>query len=157
MNFDTDHEGRGGWTSGEIQEGLGKWLDQTGAPDIVLLSSPGGNDALEGLSYTQAVSNIYSIIETLQENNPNITVVIEQMAPARSDVMTKELTAFFIQMQQEVLDIAANKTTNTSLVTTVDMFTGFNDALLADDVHYNQAGAVFIANRYYTTLATLLE
>ena len=157
MNFDTDHEGRGGWTSGEIQEGLGGWLDQTGAPDIVLLSSPGGNDALEGLSYTQAVSNIYSIIDTLQENNPNITVIIEQMAPARSDVMTKELKAFFIQMQQEVLDIAANKTTNTSLVTTVDMFTGFNDALLADDVHYNQAGAVFIANRYYTTLATLLE
>ena len=157
INFDTDHEGRGGWTSGEIQEGLGGWLDQTGAPDIVLLSSPGGNDALEGLSYTQAVSNIYSIIDTLQENNPNITVIIEQMAPARSDVMTKELTAFFIQMQQEVLDIAANKTTNTSLVTTVDMFTGFNDALLADDVHYNQAGAVFIANRYYTTLATLLE
>ena len=38
MNFDTDHEGRGGWTSGEIQEGLGGWLDQTGPPDIVLLS-----------------------------------------------------------------------------------------------------------------------
>jgi len=49
--FDVDHEGRGGWTSGEILEGLDDWLSQTGPPDIVLLSSPGANDALQGLSY----------------------------------------------------------------------------------------------------------
>jgi hypothetical protein len=60
-------------------------------------------------------------------------------------------------MQQEVLNIAANKTTTTSSVMAVDMFTGFNDNLLADDVHYNEAGAVFIANRYYTILINVLE
>ena len=40
-NFDADHEGRSGWTSGFILNGLDIWLDQTGAPDIVLFSSPG--------------------------------------------------------------------------------------------------------------------
>ena len=30
MNFDIDHEGRGGWTSGEILDGLNDWLNQTG-------------------------------------------------------------------------------------------------------------------------------
>ena len=79
------------------------------------------------------------------------------MAPGRSDIMTLELTEFFTQMQQEVLNIAANKTTTTSSVMAVDMFTGFNDNLLADDVHYNEAGAVFIANRYYTILINVLE
>ena len=157
MNFDVDHEGRSGWTSGEILNGLGDWLNQTGSADIVLLSSPGGNDALEGLPYSQAVSNIKYIIDILQADNPSITIILEQMAPGRSDIMTSELTEFFTQMQQEVLNIAANKTTTTSSVMAVDMFTGFNDNLLADDVHYNEAGAVFIANRYYTILINVLE
>ena len=157
MNFDVDHEGRSGWTSGEILNGLGDWLNQTGSADIVLLSSPGGNDALEGLPYSEAVSNINYIIDILQADNPSITIILEQMAPGRSDIMTSELTEFFTQMQKEVLNIAANKTTTTSSVMAVDMFTGFNDNLLADDVHYNEAGAVFIANRYYTILINVLE
>jgi hypothetical protein len=37
------------------------------------------------------------------------------------------------------------------------MYTGFSDAYLADDVHYNTSGADFIADKYYTLLATLLE
>ena len=38
-SFDNDHEGRGGWTSGQILEELEGWLMETGAPDIVLFSS----------------------------------------------------------------------------------------------------------------------
>ena len=157
MNFDKDHEGRGGWTSGEIQDGLDNWLNQTGPADIVLLSSPGGNDALQGLSYSQAVVNINNIIDILQADNPNITIILEQMAPARTDIMTPELTDFFLQMQQEVINISANKTTSSSLVKEVDMFSGFNNSLLADDVHYNQDGAEFIANRYYNVLINVLD
>ena len=156
-NFDIDHEGRTGWTSGEILNGLGDWLNQTGSADIVLLSSPGGNDALEGMPYSQAVSNINNIIDILQADNPSVIIVLEQMAPGRSDIMTTELTDFFTQMQQEVINIAVNKTTTSSTVIAVDMFTGFNDDLLADEVHYNEAGAVFIANRYYNILINVLE
>ena len=156
-NFDKDHEGRGGWTSGEILNGLDGWLNETGPVDIVLLSSPGGNDALQGLSYSQAVANINSIIDILQADNPNITIILEQMAPGRSDIMTPELTNFFEQMQSEVLNISANQTTATSQVIAIDVFTGFNDGLLADDVHYNEAGAEFVANRYYNVLINILE
>ena len=156
-SFDNDHEGRGGWTSGEILNELGGWLNQTGPADIVLLSSPGGNDALQELPYSQAVSNINSIIDILQADNPNVTIIIEQMAPGRSDIMTPELTDFFEQMQLEVVNISTNKTTASSRVTSVDMFTGFNDNLLADDVHYNGAGAEFIANRYFNILKDILE
>ena len=157
LNFDIDHEGRSGFTSDEIVNGLGDWINQTGSADIVLLSSPGGNDALEGLPFIQALNNINYIIDILQFYNPNVTIIIEQMAPGRSDIMTTELTGFFTQMQQEVLNIVENKKTTTSLLIAVDMFTGFNDDLLADDVHYNEAGAEFIADRYYSILMNLLE
>ncbi|MEL6987239.1 MAG: GDSL-type esterase/lipase family protein [Bacteroidota bacterium] len=156
-NFDTDHEGRGGWTSGQILTELNSWLSETGSPDIVLLSSPGGNDGLQGLSYEDAVENINSIIDILQTNNPNVTIIIEQMAPGRTDIMTPELTSFFDQMQQEVLNISTNQSTSASQVIPVDMFTGFDDSLLADRVHYNESGAAFIATRYYNTLENILE
>tara|TARA_B100001741_G_scaffold119736_1_gene98773 strand:+ start:117 stop:851 length:735 start_codon:yes stop_codon:yes gene_type:complete len=155
--FDGDHEGRGGWTSADILEELNNWLNLTGPPDFVLFSSPGGNDALEGMSYTQAVSNINGIIDVIQDFNPNTTIIIEQMAPARSDIMTSELTEFLDQMKKEVLNIAESQTTSTSEVIAIDMFSGFNDSLLADDVHYNEDGAKFIAGRYFDLLVSVLE
>ena len=157
LDFDIDHEGRGGWTSGEILDGLNDWLTETGPPDIVLFSSPGGNDALQELSYSEAVSNISSIIDIIQSNNPNCIIIIEQMAPGHSNIMTSELTYFWNKIQQDVLDISENKTTSASQVIAIDMFSGFGDNFLADDVHYNEDGAVFIANKYYNALVNLLE
>ena len=157
MNFDTDHEGRGGWTSGQILDGLNGWLNQTGVPDVVLFSSPGGNDALQNLSYEEAVSNINQIIDVLQAANPNITIIIEQMAPAMTEEMTPTLSAYFEQMQEEVLLIAQAQSTDSSMVIPVDMYTGFGDSLLADPVHYNEAGASFIADRYYAKLVDVLQ
>lgn len=155
--FDRDHSGYGGLTSGQILANLNAWLNQAGTPDIVLLSSPGGNDALLNLPYNDAVANINSIVDILQERNPNVTIIIEQLAPGMSSIMTPTLTSYMQQMQQEVVTIANNQTTATSQVLTVDMFTGFNDSLLADDVHYNQAGAEFIAARYYAVLLNILQ
>ena len=157
QNFDTDHEGRSGWTSEQILEGLNGWSNQTGAPDIVLFSSPGGNDILNDQNYNQAVLNINAIIDALQTKNPNVTILIEQAAQGRSDFMTPELTKAFNQMQEDVLAIASNQTTRTSQVIAVDMFTGFTDSLLADDVHYNEDGAEFIAKRYFKVLENVLE
>ena len=55
------------------------------------------------------------------------------------------------------MDIAENKTTINSQVIAIDMFTGFGDDFLADDVHYNEDGAEFIANKYYNALANILD
>lgn len=156
-NFDIDHEGRGGWTSGEILDGLSGWLSQTGIPDIVLFSSPGGNDILNGQDYSQTIANINAIIDLLQENNPNVIIIIEQPAQGRSDFMTTQYTNVFNQIRKDILTISLNQTTAESQVIAVDMFTGFNDSHLADEVHYNEAGAELIATRYYNTLENLLE
>ncbi len=157
QTFDTDHEGRSGWTSGEILDGLDDWLLQTDSPDIVLFSSPGGNDALQSLPYEQAVENINAIIDILQANNPNVTILIEQMAPTHSAIMIGDLATQFDQIQRDVITIAAEQSTSTSSVIIVDMNTGFSDSLLADLVHYNEEGARFIAARYYDALLDILD
>ena len=156
LTFDEDHEGRGGWTSGQILLNINDWLEEAGSPDIVLFSSPGGNDALMGLPYESALSNINKIVDALQENNPNVTIIIEQMAPGRSALMSNGLNQYFLQMQKDVLELANAQTTSTSKVISVDMFTGFTDDMLADNVHYNEDGARFIADRYYSVLEDIL-
>lgn len=156
-DFDPDHEGRGGWTSGQILAGLPQWLEETGAPDIVLFSSPGGNDALENLPYEQTAANLNAIVELLQAANPDISILIERLAPARSDLMTPPLARYFERLQAEVDTLAATKATPSSRILVVDMATGFSDDLLADDVHYNAAGAAFVAQRYATMLVDVLE
>ena len=155
-NFDRDHEGYGGATSQDLRNGIDGIL-QNDIPDLVLFSSPGGNNALEGLSYNQAVANINAIIDALQTANPKVTILIEQMAPGKSSFMTSELKDYLERIQSEVLQIASTQSTSQSKVIAVDMFTGFNDAFLADDIHYNQAGAQFVAERYYHVLSQELE
>ncbi len=146
--FDKHHEGHGGYTSGQILSDIDEWIGSAGKPDIVLFSSPGGNDALEELPIDEAISNINGIIDAIQDANPDVTIFIEQPAPGHSDIMTAELTAYIEQLQSEVLTIATQQTTTTSKVIAVDMFTGWSDAYLADDVHYNSAGAKAVADRY---------
>lgn len=156
-SFDPDHEGRSGWNSGQLLENIEDWLDDVGQPDIVLFSSPGGNDALQELPVDETISNINGIIEALQDVNPNVTVIIEQMAPGKSNFMTPELKNYMTRINEEVINIASKKTTNTSLVIEIDMSLGFNDSMLADDIHYNQVGAEFIAGKYYGILEQILK
>jgi lysophospholipase L1-like esterase len=158
QSFDRDHEGRGGWTSGQILSGISDWVSTVGAPDIVLFSSPGGNDLLQGLSdYDQTIANINAIIDILQSANPEVTIIIERLAPGRSDFMTAQFTEDFERIQEQIVVIANEQTTSTSQVIAVDMFTGFDDTLLADEVHYSEAGAKFVADRYYEVLEDVLE
>ena len=156
-SFDMDHEGRGGWTSGQILGGINEWLSEAGTPDIVLFSSPGGNDALQNLPYDNAIENVNAIIDIIQDINPNATIVIEKLAPARSDLMTGALAEYFDKMQEDVEIIAAEQSTTTSAVITVDMVNGFVDEYLADPVHYNEEGAKFIADRYFEILSDILQ
>lgn len=159
LNFDRDHEGRGGFTAPEILSELRGWLEPGSrevAPDIVLFSSPGGNDALQNLPYASTLAGINGIIDLLQEANPEVTILMELIAPGRSDFMTAEMTAYFDRLNQELPTIATQQSTASSSVIVVDMVTGFSDSLLADEVHYNEAGAVFVAQRYYQVLQGIL-
>ena len=101
-------------------------------------------------------SNINAIIDILQAHNPNVTIIIEKMAPGDAATMTQFGTTHSASIA-EMDNVAQQQTTSSSDVIVVDMVTGF-DAIqfLADEVHYNQAGAIFIASRYYQVLQGVL-
>jgi lysophospholipase L1-like esterase len=157
QEFDRDHEGRGGYTSAQIRAGLKTWLEQAGTPDIVLFSSPGGNDALQGKPYDGVIENIHAIIDILQESNPDVTILIEELAPAHSMAMTPALKSYFEKIQVDVPKIAEEQTTATSAVISVNMHEGFKDVFFADPVHYNISGARFIAEQYFQVLDSLMN
>lgn len=155
--FDVHHEGHSGFTSGQILKALPHWLDRTSVPDIVLFSSPGGNDALDLLPYDQALDNINAIIDTLQARNPNVTIVIEKMAPPNTWLLVPPLSTYYNDIHEDVELIAQNESTSTSKIVAVDMATGFTNSMLADPIHYNALGAEHVATRYYQVLVNLLE
>jgi hypothetical protein len=157
LSFDPDHQGKMSWTSEKIFEELESILHETGYPDIVLFSSPGGNDILDGLPYENVIENINDIIDLFQDRNPDIVILIEQLAPGKTSFMTPELTLIFDQAVLDVETIAQEQTDENSLVIPVNMFEGFFDSYLADDIHYNTEGAEFIAQRYYEVLENVLE
>ena len=157
FSFDPDHQGKMSWTSEQIFEELESILHETGYPDIVLFSSPGGNDILDGLPYESVIENIHGIIDLFQDRNPDIVILIEQLAPGKTSFMTPELTAIFDQAVLDVETIAQDQTDESSQVIPVNMFDGFVDRYLSDDIHYNEEGAEFIAQRYYEVLETVLE
>ena len=127
--FDPHHEGHSGWTSGELLDELSDWI----------------------------MVNVVDIVEGLQEFNPEVTIIIEKMAPGHSAVMMGNLAVFHARLLNELDSIASALSTSTSQVLTIDMATGFTDDMLADPIHYNQDGATFIANKYYDALTPLLE
>ena len=102
------------------------------------------------------MTNINAIVDALQEANPNVTIIIEQAAPPKSELRTVGFNILYTLLLQEISDIASSKSTQNSKIITVDMFTGFDDSLLADNIHYNQAGAEFIAERYFDVLEDVL-
>lgn len=155
--FDNEHEGSSGWTAAKINKNIDTWLKSVGDVDIVLFSSPGGNDALGGADFNGIVANINAIIDKIQAHNPNITIIVEQLAPGKSSFMTDAYKLLFAQMKTVIAQIASSQTTSTSKVIVVDMATGFTDDMLADDIHYNKAGAEFIAERYYNKLVPHLN
>jgi len=63
--------------------------------------------------------------------------------------MTPELTAIFDQAVLDVETIAQEQPNDDSQVIPVNMYDGFQDRYLSDDIHYSEEGAKFIAERYH--------
>ena len=149
LEFDIDHEGVGGYETEDVLENIEEILATISSPDIVLLSI-GGNDLLDGGNPpSEPISNIVELVGILQTHNSNITIFLERIAAANNETMTSSLTNKLNDFNTQIVSIANSLTTNTSKVIALDMNTNFNESYLADDVHYNEAGAKFIADIYF--------
>ncbi|MEL6181364.1 MAG: SGNH/GDSL hydrolase family protein, partial [Myxococcota bacterium] len=93
--FDNEHEGTGGAQTPDILDTLNR--ETYPRPPEVALLGIGGNDLLNstGRPVEEVVSNVESIIARLRELNPNVIILMEQIAPGKSDFMSEEQTNRF--------------------------------------------------------------
>lgn len=146
--FDNEHEGTGGAITTDILNTLEDATFQP-EPEVALLGI-GGNDLLEtGRSVAEIIGTMNEIIDNLQARNANITILVEQIAPGKSNFMTPEATNRLNQFNAEIINVASAQTTNTSKVVAINMASGWQDSYLADDVHYNETGADIVGARYF--------
>ena len=150
--FDIDHEGISGIESEGVFNNLNNVLSSIQTPDIVLLGI-GVNDLFGGGdSPSEPISNINQIIDALQVNNPNITVFLEQILPARNDIMTTELTNKIESYNSQIVTLASNQTDSNSTIISIDMNTDFLNRYFADELHYNEQGAFYVSDKYFTAI-----
>ena len=154
FSFDRDHEGIGGIETEGVLDNIDEVLQQVNDFNIVLLCI-GGNDLLNGIDDPQtAIDNIHLIIDAIQNAHPDVTIFIEKIAPGNNEIMTPEFQLKLDEFNQLIAALAPIQTNANSNVIVVDMYTGFTENLLADDVHYNQEGALFIAERYFNAISS---
>ena len=154
FSFDRDHEGIGGIETDGVLDNIDEVLQQVNDFNIVLLCI-GGNDLLNGIDDPQtAIDNIHLIIDAIQNAHPDVTIFIEKIAPGNNEIMTPEFQLKLDEFNQLITALATIQTNANSNVIAVDMYTGFTENLLADDVHYNQEGALFIAERYFNAISS---
>ena len=153
-SFDRDHEGIGGIETEGVLDNIDEVLQQVNDFNVVLLCI-GGNDLLNGIDDPQtAIDNIHLIIDAIQNTHPDVTIFIEKIAPGNNEIMTPEFQLKLDEFNQLIAALAPIQTNANSNVIAVDMYTGFTENLLADDVHYNQEGALFIAERYFNAISS---
>ena len=154
FSFDRDHEGIGGIETDGVLDNIDEVLQQVNDFNVVLLCI-GGNDLLNGIDDPQtAIDNIHLIIDAIQNAHPDVTIFIEKIAPGNNEIMTPEFQLKLDEFNQLIAALAPIQTNANSNVIAVDMYTGFTENLLADDVHYNQDGALFIAERYFNAISS---
>ena len=154
FSFDRDHEGIGGIETDGVLDNIDEVLQQVNDFNVVLLCI-GGNDLLNGIDDPQtAIDNIHLIIDAIQNAHPDVTIFIEKIAPGNNEIMTPEFQLKLDEFNQLIAALAPIQTNANSNVIVVDMYTGFTENLLADDVHYNHEGALFIAERYFNAISS---
>jgi len=154
--FDTNHAGVAGFKTQDILAALHLVIKDVGVPDVVLLGA-GTNDLLKNTSAKEALKNTHQIIDILQRYNKNIIILVEQIAPARSDYMSIKNTFDYRIYNSGIKKIERLQTTSKSKVIAVDMTKGWTDDYLADILHYNEKGAKFIADQYFKAMNQVLK
>ena len=150
-NFDKEHEGIGGATTLSVLEqaqGLSDILN----PNLILLGVGGNDFEDEERTAEDMIQAIEEIITALRRKFDNPDFIIEQIAPGRSDFMANLNQERFDRFNSLLPGLQSSLNRSESMIWLVDNSKGWTDDLFADEVHYNQAGAKLVADRYYAEI-----
>lgn len=140
-DFDQDHEGHWGWTSGSVLEEFEGWFSQS-RPDLILIHL-GTNDMgyLDGPA--RAERNVRKIIQTAARINSSVRVLLAQLIPARGGEskisrFNDKLVTLAHDLQKKQIDVQV-----------VDLNTGFDlETMTYDGLHPNEQGAKWMADKW---------
>lgn len=150
-SFDVEHQGVGSIETEGVIVSLRNVLLTVDEPDVVLLGI-GINDLLADNAPANIIKNVNIIINMLKRHNPNVTILVEQVPGLKSDLMSADLTERLLSYNRMITRLCEFKSNATSKVISIDMYTDFQDAYFADQVHYNAEGADFISQQYYDAI-----
>jgi PKD repeat protein len=164
FSFDQDHDGHGGYTTGMELNGdpsddpegkLSNWLNLY-TPDIVLLHI-GTNDVIHQVNFSERLSNVDQIIDTLRVANPDVKILLAQIIPT-SDAF-RNTNSGLIAFDDALPALAAAKNTTRSPVIVVDQYTGYDGFKdnQYDGIHPQTSGEKKLADRWYAALVPLLN
>jgi lysophospholipase L1-like esterase len=126
-------------------------------PRIVLLMA-GTNDVNGNNNLSQAPARLIGLVDQIDISEPEALVVVAQLTPTRDAVLNARIETFNAAIAQELGALAAAG----RHVAVVDMYTpfvqtpDFQNALLFDRLHPNDAGYAVMAGVWYEAIRALL-
>jgi lysophospholipase L1-like esterase len=126
-------------------------------PHIVLLMA-GTNDVNGNNDLAQAPARLVRLLDKIDASEPEALVVVAQLTPTRDAVLNARIETFNAAIAAELAVLAAAG----RHVALVDMYTPFvetpdyQNALLADRLHPNDAGYAIMAGVWYEAIRALL-
>ena len=127
-------------------------------PHIVLLMA-GTNDVNGNNNLSQAPARLIGLLDQIDVSEPEALVVVAQLTPTRDAVLNARIETFNAAIAEELRALAAAG----RHVAVVDMYTPFvqtpdyQNALLFDRLHPNDAGYAVMAGVWYEAIRALLR
>ncbi|KAG9090930.1 hypothetical protein FRC06_000818 [Ceratobasidium sp. 370] len=172
--YDGDNEGHGGYLATNIanQNQLPPWLAAT-TPDIVAMTL-GTNDVsaaswkrLRIQAYTEhkvwsniapsTITTAFSkLVDQMRASKPTMKILVAKITPMNPSGCS-DCAQRVVNFNNALPAWASSKTTSSSPITVVDLWTGYNTTSdTYDGVHPNDNGNAKIASKYYTPLYNIL-
>ncbi|MEJ8756339.1 GDSL-type esterase/lipase family protein [Pontibacter sp. H259] len=159
--FTNVNEGHWGWRVDQLLEGhederhkgkLSEWV-QLYTVDYALVHM-GTNDIFQEQDNSQTIEEVKQVIQTLRSRNPAITILLAQLIPANKPQSYKDA---IVDYNSRIRALGNSLDSPLSKVVVVDMHSGFDEnTLLYDDAHPNEQGEEVMAERWFTTIKSLI-
>lgn len=148
---------QGGYLAVNIanQNQLPGWLSAS-RPDIVLMHL-GTNDVWNNQSPAAITTAFSKLVDQMRASKPTMKILVAKIIPMNPSGCS-ECGQRVINLNSAIASWAPTKSTSSSPITVVDVWTGFNTATMTGDgVHPNDAGAKVLANSWYSAVAAAIK
>jgi lysophospholipase L1-like esterase len=158
--FPRNHEGHGGYTI-EGNNGIAQFVSTSipnYEPNIITLMI-GTNDINGNNNLSEAPNRLGKLLDSIFMRDPNILVVLAQIVPTRSEGTNNAIETYNAAMP----NLVSTRVSNGQHIVLVDMYSAFtNDtnyqqSLLGDNLHPNQAGYEAMADVWFEALSPYLH